>query len=94
MWCLVSDKSAIPLHVKKQVMTGKSDRKSTMFLSIAKLSIDIIHRQTSQQYKKLNLFTLEKNKETSVQLKTKKSHCLRSNNLSQWPTLPLSRHFT
>ena len=49
MWCLVSDKPAIPLHVKKQQMTGKSDRKKARgFISIAKLPIDIIHRQTTQ----------------------------------------------
>lgn len=48
MWCLVSDKPAIPLHDKKQVMTGKSDRKSTRFYIDRKLPIDIIHRQTTQ----------------------------------------------
>lgn len=48
MWCLVSDKPAIPLHVKKQVMTGKSDEKARGFITIAKLPIDIKHRQTTQ----------------------------------------------
>ena len=71
MWCLVSDKPAIPLHVKKQVITGKSDRKSTRFYNHSKITYRYNIQTNNAIYKKLILFTLGKSKETSVQLKTK-----------------------